>query len=47
VSGQLKLSFKAPYSGRYMFAVGGFNPDIGVDLSASHNIDVTITGINP
>lgn len=47
VPGQLKLSFKAPYSGRYMFVVGGFNPDAGVDSASSHNINVTAKVLRP
>ena len=47
VPGQVVLSFKAPFSGRYMFVVGGFNPDVGVNSSIPHNINVTTTVIRP
>ncbi|MGZ8227567.1 MAG: copper(I)-binding protein CorA [Methylococcaceae bacterium] len=47
VPGQLKMSFKAPYSGRYIFVVGGFNPDAGVNSASSHNINVTAKVLRP
>ncbi|MFI3158073.1 MAG: copper(I)-binding protein CorA [Methylococcaceae bacterium] len=47
VSGQFELSFKAPYAGNYIFVVGGFNPDAGVDTSLKYNINVTATVTGP
>jgi len=47
IPGQVVLTFKAPYSGRYMFVVGGFNPDAGVNSSIPHDINVTTTVIRP
>lgn len=47
VPGQLEISFKAPRSGVYMFVVGGFNPDAGVDNSLKYNFDVNVTVTNP
>lgn len=45
VPGQLKLIFKAPATGRYLFVVGGFNPDAAIDTSLKYNVDVTaVTG---
>lgn len=47
VPGQVELSFTAPRSGRYMFVVGGFNPDAGVDAALKYNINVTATVTGP
>ncbi len=47
VPGQLKLSFKAPASGTYLFVIGGFNPDAGVDTSLKYDINVTATAAKP
>ena len=44
VAGRLNISFKAPYTGTYMFVVGGFNPDTNItDLKASYNVNVQVT----
>lgn len=44
VSGKLSLSFKAPYSGTYMFVVGGFNPDANItDHKAVYKVKVDLT----
>lgn len=40
VPGQLELRFKAPSSGRYIFVVGGFNPDAGIDTTLKYNVNV-------
>ena len=47
VSGQLILNFKAPRSGRYMFVVGGVNPDVGVNSAIAHKINVRVNVIKP
>lgn len=43
VAGQLTLNFKAPYTGTYMFVVGGFNPDANIDTTLQYNIDTKVT----
>ncbi len=45
VPGQLTLNFKAPYTGTYMFVVGGFNPDANIDttLKLPYNVDVNVS----
>lgn len=43
VAGELEISFKAPQKGDYMFVVGGVNPDANVDLTVSHDVDVSVT----
>lgn len=43
VPGQLEVSFTAPRPGTYMFVVGGFNPDAGVNTSLKYNVDVNVT----
>ncbi len=43
VPGQLEVSFVAPRNGNYMFVVGGFNPDAGVDTTLKYNVDVNVT----
>jgi hypothetical protein len=43
VAGQLKISFKAPKEGDYMFVVGGVNPDASVDTKENPNHDVNVT----
>jgi Copper(I)-binding protein CorA len=44
VPGQLIFNFKAPYTGDYMFVVGGFNPDVSIiDHTLKYNIDVSVT----
>jgi len=45
VPGQLELSFKATRKGTYMFVVGGFNPDEGIDTSLKYNVNVTVTTV--
>jgi hypothetical protein len=47
VPGQFELTFKAPKGGAYMFVVGGFNPDEGVDNTPKYNVDVTVTKTAP
>ncbi|MDO9104104.1 MAG: copper(I)-binding protein CorA [Methylovulum sp.] len=47
VAGQLELTFKAPRTGHYMFVVGGFNPDAGVDSSLKYNVNVNVTVTAP
>jgi hypothetical protein len=43
VPGKLTLSFKAAYTGTYMFVVGGFNPDANItDHAALNNIKVSV-----
>lgn len=43
ISGRLIVSFKAPYSGTYMFTVGGFNPSSNItDHAAKNNVKVTV-----
>ena len=42
VAGKLVFRFKAPYTGSYMFVVGGFNPDTNIDNSLKYNIDVKV-----
>lgn len=46
VPGKLVLTFKADKAGAYMFVVGGFNPDAGVDTTHGYeiNTNVTVTG---
>ena len=41
-SGKLVISFKAPYTGNYMFVVSGYNPAPTVDTSVAHPVDVTV-----
>lgn len=41
-SGLLTLSFKAPYTGTYMFVGGGYNPAPTVDVSVAHTLKVTV-----
>lgn len=43
VSGQLELTFRAPRNGDYIFVVGGVNPDANVDLTISHDVNVSVT----
>ncbi len=43
VAGQLTLNFKAPYTGNYMFVVGGFNPDANIDTTLQYHIDTKVT----
>lgn len=43
IPGRLVLTFKAPYAGEYMFVVGGFNPDLGVDTTLKYNVNVKVT----
>ncbi len=43
VAGQLILNFKAPYTGTYMFVVGGFNPDSNIDNTLQYKIDTAVT----
>jgi hypothetical protein len=43
IPGRLLLTFKAPYAGEYMFVVGGFNPDLGVDTTLKYNVNVKVT----
>lgn len=47
VPGQLELSFKAPFPGKYVFVVGGFNPDSNIDTSQKYNIDVSVLVTKP
>ncbi|WP_019864294.1 copper(I)-binding protein CorA [Methylovulum miyakonense] len=47
VPGQLVLTFKAPNSGPYIFVVGGFNPDVGVDNTIKHNINASVVVTTP
>ncbi|MFZ2727079.1 MAG: copper(I)-binding protein CorA [Methylococcaceae bacterium] len=42
VAGKLTFNFKAPYTGTYMFVVGGYNPDATVDTTLKYNIDVKV-----
>lgn len=42
-SGRLSLTFKAPYTGSYMFVVGGFNPDASIDTTLKYNVDVKVS----
>jgi hypothetical protein len=41
-SGTLKISFKAPYTGTYMFVVGGYNPAPTVANGIAHNVRVSV-----
>lgn len=43
IPGQLEMSFTAPRNGLYMFVVGGFNPDAGVDTTLKYDINVNVT----
>lgn len=47
IPGQLEVTFTAPRSGHYMFVVGGFNPDDGVDTSLKYDINVSVTVTGP
>ncbi|MGR8932806.1 MAG: copper(I)-binding protein CorA [Gammaproteobacteria bacterium] len=47
VPGQLVLSFKAERGGAYMFVVGGFNPDVGVDTTLKYDINTNVTVTGP
>jgi hypothetical protein len=47
VPGQLEVTFTAPRGGNYMFVVGGFNPDAGVDEKIKHDINTTVTVTTP
>ena len=47
VSGLLEVSFRAKKTGHYLFVVGGFNPDAGVDASVKHNVNINVTVADP
>ncbi len=47
IPGQLEVNFTAPRNGAYMFVVGGFNPDAGVDAALKYNVDVNVTRTAP
>ncbi|MCF7987499.1 MAG: copper(I)-binding protein CorA [Methylovulum sp.] len=42
VNGRLVFKFKAPYSGSYIFVVGGINPDPMIDPTVGHNVKVKV-----
>ncbi|MDD5275763.1 MAG: copper(I)-binding protein CorA [Methylovulum sp.] len=47
VSGELEVSFTASRPGTYMFVVGGFNPDAGIDSSLRYDVNVNLTVTAP
>lgn len=47
VPGQLELKFKAKNTGKYIFVVGGFNPDASVDSTINHDTTVTVKVTSP
>lgn len=42
VPGQLELSFTAPQTGNYLFVLGGFNPDAGIDTATPFGVDTEV-----
>jgi hypothetical protein len=42
IAGRLVLNVKIPYTGDYMFAVSGFNPDSNIDTTKDYTINVTV-----
>ena len=46
-AGMLEVSFKVKKTGTYMFVVGGFNPDGGVDPALKYNVNVNVTVADP
>jgi hypothetical protein len=42
INGRLILKFTAPEDGDYSFAVGGFNPDMNIDNTVGHDVNVTV-----
>ncbi|MGR9086090.1 MAG: copper(I)-binding protein CorA [Gammaproteobacteria bacterium] len=42
IPGTVSLTFTPKASGVYQFVVGGINPDLGLDLKASHEVEVTV-----
>lgn len=42
VAGKLVFNFVAPYTGTYIFVVGGVNPDATVDTTLKYTIDVSV-----
>ncbi|MEY4767525.1 MAG: hypothetical protein RL637_164 [Pseudomonadota bacterium] len=42
IPGRLVLNIKMPYTGDYMFVVGGFNPNIGIQSDKLYSIEVKL-----
>lgn len=42
VNGRLILKFKAPYTGSYIFVLGGINPDPNIDPTVGHYVKVKV-----
>lgn len=42
IPGQVELSFKAPQTGNYVFVLGGFNPDAGIDSATLFDVETEV-----